>query len=65
MPDGVRSAERYAWWEAVERTQESSGSADVATLGARLKSGSPFRSLFFHLMAAPRYVIVNLFAGAR
>jgi glycosyltransferase involved in cell wall biosynthesis/MoaA/NifB/PqqE/SkfB family radical SAM enzyme len=33
---------------AVERAQESGGSADVATLGARLKSGSPFRSLFVH-----------------
>ena len=34
----------HARLAAVERTQESSGCADVATLGARLKSGSPFRS---------------------
>src|SRR6185369_13844293 len=38
----------HARLAAVERAQESGGAADVATLGARLKSGSPFRSLFVH-----------------
>ena len=38
----------HARLAGVERSQGAGGSADVATLGARLKSGSPFRSLFVH-----------------